>query len=184
MDNAGTCAAPLPPAAMTLKLTGDMAAWQRRGQLLASFDPGMSVDGRCELNANGAIDMQHVEITAATFSAQPFAINSPSFRIRESRVEGSFAGRVDTNDIARLQVEKLLVQAESFALTAKDAASLDGVSREGKAAFRLEPKRLLTAVAMGDGSMPHPLTWRSKATLPALQIGSSIRPPTFVGSWA
>ena len=149
-------AAPLPPAAMTIKLTGDMAALQRRGQMLASFDPGMNIEGRCELTAQGAIDMQHVEITAATFNAQPLAINSPSFRIRETRVEGSFVGRMDTSDIARLQVETLLVQAESFALSAKDAASLDGVGREGKAAFRIEPKRLLTAVAMGDGSSAAP----------------------------
>ncbi len=145
-------AAPLPPAAMTLKLTGDMAAWQRRGQMLAGFDPGMTIEGRCELNAQGAIDMQHAEITAATFSSQPLAINSPSFRIREPRVEGTFAGRVDTNDIARLQIEKLLVQAESFSLNAKDSAAASGSGREGKAAFRIEPQRLLNAVAMGDGS--------------------------------
>ncbi|MDZ4847661.1 MAG: hypothetical protein SGI77_00060 [Pirellulaceae bacterium] len=150
-------AAPLPPASMTLKLAGDMAAWQRRSQLLASFDPGMSLEGRCELQANGAIDMQHLEITGATFSAQPLTVSSPSFRVREARVEGTFSGRVDTNDIARLQVEKLLVQAESFALTAKDSASLDGVGREGKAAFRIEPKRMMSAIAMGEGANAAPL---------------------------
>ncbi len=145
-----------PPAAMKIHLTGDMAAWQRRGQMFAGMDPGVSVEGRCEFEANGALDMQHAEITAVTFSAQPLAINSSSFRVRESRVEGSFAGRMDTSDIARLQVETLLVQAESFALTAKDSAALDGKGREGKAAFRIEPKRLLTAVAMGDGTSAAP----------------------------
>ncbi|MFN9914772.1 MAG: hypothetical protein ACK53L_19440, partial [Pirellulaceae bacterium] len=98
------------------------------------------------MKASGAIDTQHLEITAASFSAQPFGVNSQGFRMQEARVEGAFAGRFDSSDVARLQIEKLLVQAESFALTAKDSATADGAGREGKAAFRLEPKRLMSAM--------------------------------------
>jgi hypothetical protein len=139
-------AEPLPPAGVTIELTGDIGAWQRRAQLIAGQDPGFLVDGRCEMKASGAIDTQHLEITAASFSAQPFGVNSQGFRMQEARVEGAFAGRFDSSDVARLQIEKLLVQAESFALTAKDSATADGAGREGKAAFRLEPKRLMSAM--------------------------------------
>ncbi len=59
--------------------------------------------------------------------------------MRESRVEGSFNGRFDSSDVAKLQVEKLLVQAESFALTAKDSASTNAVGREGKPLFASNP---------------------------------------------
>jgi translocation and assembly module TamB len=147
-------AAPLPPAGMTIELSGDMNAWQKRGQIVAGINPGMAIEGRCDLKAIGAIDMKHVEITTANFSAQPLAIRSEGFSIRESRVEGSFNGRFDSSDVARLQVEKLLVQAESFALTAKDSATAGGLGREGKAAFRLEPKRLMSAMNTGEANVP------------------------------
>ncbi len=139
-------AAPLPPAGMNIEVSGDINAWQRRGQLIAGMDPGVVVEGRCELKASGAIDTTHVEITSANFSAQPLSVAAQSFRLREPRVEGSFQGRFDSSDIARTQVEKLLVQAESFALTAKDSAAANGVGREGKAAFRVEPRRMMSAM--------------------------------------
>ncbi len=157
-------AAPLPPAGMTIELSGDMNAWQKRGQIVAGIDPGMAVEGRCDLKAIGAIDTKHVEITTANFSAQPLAIRGDGFSMRESRVEGSFNGRFDSSDVAKLQVEKLLVQAESFALTAKDSASANGVGREGKAAFRLEPKRLMSAMNTGDQNVPQSMALEGDIT--------------------
>ncbi len=59
------------------------------------------------MEANGAVDLLHLEITGVQFSAHPLTVNSPSFRVREPRVEGSFKGRMDTSDIARTQVETL-----------------------------------------------------------------------------
>jgi translocation and assembly module TamB len=157
-------AAPLPPAGMIIELSGDMNAWQKRGQIVAGIDPGLTIEGRCDLKATGAIDTKHVEITTASFSAQPLTLRGEGFAMRESRVEGSFNGRFDSSDVAKLQVEKLLVQAESFALTAKDSASVNGVGREGKAAFRLEPKRLMSAMNSGDGNAPQSMALEGDIT--------------------
>jgi hypothetical protein len=139
-------AAPRPPASMIVEVSGDMTAWQRRGQLIAGVDPGVAIEGRCELKASGAVDTQHIEITSANFAAQPLVVAGQGFKLREPRVEGTFQGRFDSSDAARTQVEQLLVQAESFALTAKDSAA--GSGREGKAAFRIEPRRMMTAMNM------------------------------------
>ncbi len=46
-------AAPLPPAGVLIELSGDMNAWQKRGQIVAGIDPGLAVEGRCDLKAAG-----------------------------------------------------------------------------------------------------------------------------------
>ncbi len=105
-------AAPMPPASITLQLVGDIGMLMRRAQMVAGIDPGLSIEGLCDVKAQGAVDMNHLEVTAATFSAKQFAMKNASFQVREPLVQGTFAGRVDTNDFARLKVDNLLVQAD------------------------------------------------------------------------
>ena len=136
----------MPPGAITLEMTGNLASIQRRVEMLSGIAPGVNVDGQCSLVAQGAVDMVHAEITAANFKAKSFNLAGDGYRVREPIIEGTFTGRVDTSDIARLQVDNLQVQASSFALTAKDSAGPNGIGRQGKAAFRVDPSRIMNSI--------------------------------------
>ena len=139
--------AQLPPAGIQLKLVGDLSGWQRRGQLFAGVDPGVQLGGRCELDANGALDMNHLEVTQANFVTEPFMVKSGDTFFREARMVGKFNGRIDTQNIARLQVDNLLIQSESFALQAKDEAVPNReLARQGQAGYRIDPSRLMSAI--------------------------------------
>ncbi len=139
---------PLPPAGIQLKLAGDIGGWQRRGQLFAGVDPGIQLGGKIELEARGALDTNHVEITQASFATEPFSLRSGTTLVRENKIVGSFQGRVDSQNIARLQVDNLLVQSVSFALVAQDAASSKLEStREGQAQFRIDPNQLMASIS-------------------------------------
>jgi hypothetical protein len=69
---------------------------------------------------------------------------------------------VDTSDIARTQVDSLLVQSESFALQAQDAAIPEkALARDGQAVFRMAPNRLMSSIRWADAngtSKPSELT--------------------------
>ncbi len=137
----------MPPAGMQLKFVGEMSRWQRRGQLFAGLDLGMQLAGNCSLDAFGGVDIRHLEITKADFTMEPFQISSNGTTFQESRMVGKFAGRIDTNDIARTQVDSLLLQSESFALQAQDTAIPgQSLARDGQAAFRIAPNRLMSSV--------------------------------------
>jgi translocation and assembly module TamB len=147
----------LPPGALTLELTGNLALIQRRLEMLTGINPGMAIDGQCSLVAQGAVDMVHAEVTSANFKAKSFSVNGDGYRVREPVIEGTFAGRVDTSDIARLQVDNLQVQASSFALTARDSATADGRGRQGKAAFRIDPSRMMSSIESATSASVAPL---------------------------
>jgi len=139
--------AQLPPAGIQLKLIGDLGGWQRRGQLFAGVDPGIKLGGKFELDARGALDTAHLEVTQANFITEPFMVKSGETTFRESRMVGNFNGRIDSQNIGRLQVDNLLVQSESFALQAKDAAVPNReLARQGQAGFRIDPSRLMSAL--------------------------------------
>jgi len=139
--------AQLPPAGIQLKLVGDLGGWQRRGQLFAGVDPGIKLGGRCELDANGALDMSHLEVTQANFVTEPFIVKSGETVFRETRMVGKFNGRIDSQNIARLKVDNLLIQSESFALQAKDEAVPNReLARQGQAGYRIDPSRLMSAI--------------------------------------
>ncbi len=57
-------------------------------------------------------------------------------------MQGEFNGRVDSQDISRLQVDKLIVQASSLPFPRKMQPSTNGGvgGRQGQAAFRVDPK--------------------------------------------
>jgi hypothetical protein len=137
----------LPPAGMQIKLVGDLAGWQRRGLLFSGIDPGVSLGGKCELEARGALDSSHVEITQANFTLEPLRVKSGETVFQEARMVGNFAGRVDSQNITRLQVDSLLIQSSSFALQAKDEAIPNrDMARRGNAGFRIQPTELMAAI--------------------------------------
>jgi len=139
--------AQLPPAGIQLKLVGDLAGWQRRGQLFAGVDPGVTLGGKCQLEATGAIDIRHIEVTQANLVTEPFMLKCGDTYFRESQMVANFKGRIDSQNIARLQVDDLLIRSESFALQAKDAAVPNReLARQGQAGYRIDPSRLMSAI--------------------------------------
>jgi hypothetical protein len=136
-----------PPAGLSIRLIGELDKWQRRGQLFAGIDPGVQVAGKCVLEAKGGVDANHLEITQVDWTTEPFRIATNGMTLQEARMVGRFAGRVDTQNFARLQVDNLLIQSESFALQAQDAVMANNpAGREGKAAFRIDPSRMISSV--------------------------------------
>jgi translocation and assembly module TamB len=152
----------LPPASMQIQLVGELQRWQRRVQMFGGIDPGFTMAGTCNMEAHGGVDLEHVEITKADWNLEPIQVTTSSMAIQEARLVGKFAGRFDTSDIAKTQVDTLLVQSASFALQAQDAAVPGKMSaRDGQAAFRLAPDRLMSSVRWesGDGN-PQPSSLR------------------------
>ncbi|MFO0923044.1 MAG: hypothetical protein U0905_11225 [Pirellulales bacterium] len=145
---------PLPPAGIALEMKGDLGAWQKRGQMFAGVDPGMDLGGRCRFEAKGQMDMRHVEVLSANFSAQPLMVRTNGMVFQEPQVIGDFTGRVDSQALARLQVDKLNVTSSSFGISAMDAPAPQGNGRQGKAAFRIDPKRLMASMESQASAAP------------------------------
>lgn len=136
----------LPPANMQMTLKGDLNGWVRRAKLFAGIDLGVDLGGVCDLEAKGVLDASHVEVMHAAFKAKNFYVQSGETRFAEPEVVGNFQGRVNSNNIAALQVDNLLIQSGSFALQGRDEATGDGATRLGQAGFRLNPNRLLASM--------------------------------------
>lgn len=140
---------PLPPAGLHVKLVGDLASWQRRGQMFAGLDLGIGLGGRCDVVVKGAADKQHLEVLSAQWNAKAFSVKGNGFALNEPEMQGEFKGRFDSRELANLVVDQLTVQAISFALTAKDSAIPATAGRQGMAAFRIDPTRMMSAIDTG-----------------------------------
>lgn len=137
----------LPAAGMQVKLTGELARWQRRLQLFGGVDPGLQLAGKCTVEVHGGIDLAHVEIRQADWNMEAFQVTSGEMSLRESRIVGKFAGRVDSTHLASTQVDSLIVQSESLALQAQDVAVPGkSVARQGHAVFRIDPSRMMSSL--------------------------------------
>ena len=137
----------LPPAAFTFNLVGDLANWKRRGTMWLTEPPDMKLAGNLSLAVGGRIDLAHVEVLEANWRSQPLEISTGQITLVEPQMVGNFKGRVDTNDLLRLEIEKLEVQATSFSLGARDSANPDGSgSRVGQAMFLVDLDRMLQNV--------------------------------------
>ncbi len=137
----------LPPAQFTFNLDGDLANWKRRGMMWLSQPPEFSIAGNVSLAVGGRIDMNHVEVLEANWRTQPLQVSTPQISLAEPQMVGNFKGRVDTNDLTRLVVEKLEVQSTSFSLGARDSANPDGSgSRVGQAMFLVDLDRVMKNV--------------------------------------
>jgi len=133
-------------APMLFKLTGEMNRWQQRGQMFAGFDPGVKVAGKISLDVQGAIDNRHVEVSMVDWVSEPFQITNGSTSLQESRMVGKFQGKFDSGNLANLQVDNLLVRADSFAVQAQDQAVGNDGTRKGQAAFRIDPSRMIASI--------------------------------------
>jgi hypothetical protein len=143
------------PAAFTISSEGSLDLWQKRAVMLKLLDPSMTLAGKYSLGASGRIDTSRVELQQANWRTQPFEIGSGGTRLVEPEMVGNFQGRVDTADLTRLAIEKLVVQAHSFSLSAADAASSSGDgSRSGTGAFIADLAQLMRNVRSDTGSVP------------------------------
>lgn len=139
--------ASLAPAPFSFNLVGDLANWKRRGTFWLSEPPDLSIAGSVSLAAGGVVDIQHAEVLEANWRMQPLQLVTTQLSLAEPQMVGNFKGRVDTNNLTRLVVEKLEVQATSFSLGARDAAGPEGSnSRVGQAMFLVDLDRLLKNV--------------------------------------
>ncbi len=95
-----------PPAGVRLKLVGDLAGWQRRGQIIAGYDPGIKLGGKCDLQIQGLADKQHVEVATAPGWPNPLRskeTGSPSLSPKckvSSMVESTHKISVDCKSIS------------------------------------------------------------------------------------
>ncbi len=135
-----------PPAAFALTLAGELPKWKRRAMVWLQEPPEVELGGNINLAVGGRIDMQHVEIFQANWRSKPIQVTTPQFSMSEAEMVGTFKGRVDSSDLTRLQVEGLQVQATSFSLGARDAASSHGNGRTGQAKFLVNLGQLLNNV--------------------------------------
>ncbi len=134
-------------APFTFNLVGDLANWKRRGTMWLSEPPEMTLGGNVSLAVGGVIDLAHVEVLEANWRMQPLQVSTPQISLAEPQMVGNFKGRVDTNDLMRLVVEKLEVQSTSFSLGARDAAGPVGSSsRVGQAMFLVDLDRIMKNV--------------------------------------
>lgn len=141
-------ASKLPPASARLKFVGDLAAWQRRVMLLQTWSPDIALRGKLDLEATAVVDASHIELTKASWMAEPLEIRTPQFNIAEPRMKGEFQGRVDSQNITRLEIASLEVQAASFALRAADnvIANDPNGGRQGAGAFRINLANLTSSL--------------------------------------
>jgi hypothetical protein len=153
---------PLPPATTKITIRGDMAAWQQRARMLAGVDVGMAIAGIMTADLQGHADLKHIEVAKANWTMDQVALRGQGFAMQEPRMVGVFAGRIDSQDLSRLQVDTLTVQAESFAIAARDAAAANG--RQGQAAFRVDPRRLLNSMASETSASPSTTTLDAEVT--------------------
>ncbi len=135
---------PPRPTTAVANIRCDLAACLNRCKILTGVDPGVNASGIFIVQAESTIDNLNPVLETATFETTDLTLIGDGYVIREPRIQGNFRGRLDTNDIAGMQIDELIAQAESFALTAKDSASdQTGYLRNGQAAFRVDPARLM-----------------------------------------
>lgn len=145
------------PAAFTISSEGSLDLWQKRAVMLKFLDASTTMAGTYSLGASGRIDLAHLELLKANWRSQPFEIGSGGTRLVEPEMVGNFEGRVDTGDLTKLAIEKLVVRAHSFSMSAADAASTDrDGGRKGTGAFIVDLGSLMrnmksSAPAAGSG---------------------------------
>ncbi len=132
------------PAAFTISSEGALESWMKRAVMLKLLDSSTTIAGKYALGASGRIDMTHMELLQANWRSQPFEVGASGTSLVEPEMVGNFQGRVDTNDLTRLAIEKLTVQAHSFSLSAADSAAASGDgTRNGTGAYIVDVGTLM-----------------------------------------
>jgi hypothetical protein len=174
----------LPPASARIKFVGDLAAWQRRLMLMQAWQPDIALRGKLDLEASAVLDASHIELTTATWMAEPLEVQTSQFNIAEPRMKGEFQGRIDSQNITRLEIASLEVQASSFALRAADNVMADDPNggRQGAGAFRINLANLTSsmntpiAAAPSTSNVPRPGMLTSSSTTSSVGSASSPQP--------
>ncbi len=77
---------------------------------------------------------------------QPFEVGSGGTSLVEPEMIGNFQGNVNTNDLSQLVVEKFVVQAHSFSISAADKAGTGSEGRTGTGAYIVDIGTLMRHV--------------------------------------
>ena len=137
----------LPPTSINATLLADVAACLNRGRIFSGVDPGIAANGQLNLILNATLDGTQLNVQEANYDLVDLIVQGEGYQVKEPRVQGKFVGNLDSNNIAATRVDQLVVQAQAFALTAKDdVATQAGYSRNGQAAFRIDPSRLMKSI--------------------------------------
>ncbi|MFO0941039.1 MAG: hypothetical protein U0930_09745 [Pirellulales bacterium] len=168
------------PAGFKFSMTGNLANLKHRAFVWLSQPPEMQVDGVVKLDVVGRVDTTHAEVQQANWDIQPLRLNVADMAFAEPQVVGNFKGNVNTNDLTKLAIEQLTIQASSFSLLAKDQAG-ENNSRRGQANCIVSLQRLLknSNVMAGPGSLASTGNDRARMVQPSFgQSPSATTPPT------
>ncbi len=135
-----------PPASFTVSSEGALELWQQRAVMLKYLDVGTTMAGKYSLGASGRIDLAHMELREANWRSQPFEVGSGGTSLVEPEMIGNFQGHVNTSDLSQLAIEKLVVQAHSFSISAADKAGTAKEGRLGTGAFIVDVGTLMRNV--------------------------------------
>ena len=134
------------PASFTVSSEGALELWQKRAVMLKYLDASTTMGGKYSLGASGRIDLAHLELREANWRSQPFEIGSGGTSLVEPEMIGNFQGNVNTNDLSQLAVEKFVVQAHSFSISAADKAGNANEGRIGTGAYIVDVGSLMRNV--------------------------------------
>ncbi len=135
-----------PPASFTVSSEGALELWQKRAVMLKYLDAGTTLGGNYTFGASGRIDLTHMELRDANWRSQPFEVGSGGTSLVEPEMIGNFQGNVNTNDLSQLVVEKFVVQAHSFSISAADKAGTGSEGRTGTGAYIVDIGTLMRHV--------------------------------------
>lgn len=134
------------PASFTVSSDGTLELWQKRAVMLKVLDAGTTMGGKYSLGASGRIDLAHLELREANWRCQPFEVGSSGTSLLEPEMIGNFQGNVNTKDLSQLAIEKLIVQAHSFSISAADKAGTGAEGRIGTGAYIVDVGALMRNV--------------------------------------
>ncbi|MFN5768717.1 MAG: hypothetical protein ACK44Z_05175 [Pirellulaceae bacterium] len=137
-------------ASFTVQCDGDLSGWQKRALWLVPGDYPFQLGGKGSVAAKGMADLQALLIQEARVQMDDMSLVGDGFSYREPKMEGEFRGQFHSRQPTAFSIDRLDVKAHSFAIAAQDSPSPDGLSRQGIAAYRIDPARLATAINSAD----------------------------------
>jgi hypothetical protein len=69
--------------------------------LMQAWQPDIALRGKLDLEASAVLDATHVELTSASWMAEPLEVQTSQWNIAEPRMKGEFSGRIDSQNITR-----------------------------------------------------------------------------------
>lgn len=171
------------PAGFKFSMTGNLANLKHRAFVWVSQPPEVDVGGVIKLAVTGRVDTAHAEVQQANWDIQQLNVKMADVGFNEPQVVGNFKGNVNTNDLTKLAIEQLKIQATSFSLSATDQAG-ENNSRRGQANCMVSLQRLLknSNMQQGPGSLASTGNDRTRMVQPSFgtlnQPSASTTPAT------